>query len=316
MQVGVALSGGGAKGSAHIGVLRALEETGVTISYVSGTSSGSIMAALYAAGYTVDEMEEAVSQFVKKKENKPTECATAGSGSACCHSVNTANARKIIDVDYLGALYFLFQSIFFKFNTYKGFVKGDLLRKAISELLAAKGVHMMRDFKKPIVIPAMDIKSMETVYFSNRTYHSNVITNIPAAEAVTASCAFPGVFRPREVGKYLLVDGGVLDNLPIEALRLIGATYTVGVQLSDVMDYTKKKPVNFLDIVDRSLNAIRYKYENLTDWMVDYMINPEIKNVSLLDLSELCRCIELGYEAAKKRLKSVPMVKVLAKRIN
>jgi len=143
LSIGLALSGGGAKGMAHIGVIEALKDYGIKIDYIAGTSSGSIIAALYAAGYTPNEMLNLVNRY----------------------------KDDIVDIDKnLG--FKLFGSIFNKKVSIKGFIKGNKLEKVLRDILKNKGVEDICDVNMPLAIPTVDLNTGEIVYFWNNKEES------------------------------------------------------------------------------------------------------------------------------------------------
>ena len=168
-KVGLILSGGGARGFAHIGVLKALEDTDIKVDVVSGTSMGAILGACFAAGYKADEI---------------------------CKLVESLSWRDIID-----------------FSLSAGFIKGAKLHAFLAE-------HLPRDFKdlqKPLAITTTDVETGEEV----------VITDGDLITALRASSGFPGAIEPIQFRGRTLADGGIINNLPVEAAAFLDASYTI-----------------------------------------------------------------------------------------
>lgn len=168
MKISLSLSGGGIKGIAHIGAIKALEEENIKVDYVSGTSSGSIVAALYACGYNADEMHEIFNKYAKD-----------------FHYIDFENIKKF------------FKNIF----TGKGIVidglnSGTKISKLINEVCSKKGIYNINQIKMPLIIPAVNIETEELYVFSNckfknKTENVKYVNDINIGNAVQASCSFP-----------------------------------------------------------------------------------------------------------------------------
>lgn len=173
---GLALGGGAARGIAHLGVLKVLEETGLQPDFITGTSAGSIVGALYAGGYSPD---------------------------------------TIMDVTRALDWSDLVQPVFPR----TGLVKADKLEKRLNDLI---GDRRIEDLEIPFKATAVDLDRGELFVFDRG----------PVARAVRASCSIPGIFEPVEFEGRLLVDGGVLADVPTEICRKMGADIVCGVDLS------------------------------------------------------------------------------------
>jgi NTE family protein len=186
-KVGLALSGGGARGLAHIGVLKVLEKAGVPISVMAGTSMGGLIAIAYAAGYPIAEMEDRALRFSRLKE-----------------------LMKLIDLT----------------PQRRGLLEGQKVRNYIRAWL---GDHLtFADLQIPTTLTTVDLNSGQEVLLSSG----------PILPAVFATIAIPGIFKPVIESGQLLVDGGVLDNLPIQPVQLLGANFVIAV---DVHPYPQKR---------------------------------------------------------------------------
>jgi len=285
---GLALAGGGVKGAAHIGVLQALEERGMKPSWISGCSSGSIVAALYAAGYTPAEIKCIFSQYAKPTKKPGCEC-----GQGC-----SRKAAGLIDIDYFGLAKFLGGALLLKNVNLQGLLKGNRLLNQLETLLAAKGIHSMRDIPLPLAVNALDLNSGQEIYFSNRSFASGVVTDIPAALAVRASCAFPVIFKPLRFGPYVLSDGGILDNLPVSVLPKLGAGFVAGVRFSGENRFDSFAHQNLINIADRSISLLRRNLERYTDRPMQHCFEVPLHNVSLLEMKKLGQCYDAGYQSA------------------
>ncbi len=207
-KVGLVLSGGGAKGMAHIGVLKVIEEAGIPIDYVVGTSMGGIIGGLYAIGYTPKQMDSMVrrqdwtfllSDQVVRKEQSMTE--------------RDRSERYVLSVPLgkdMGK------------NISGGLIKGQNIANLFSELTI--GYHDSIDFNRlpvPFACVSQDIATGNEVRF-----HSGILST-----AMRASMAIPGVFTPVRLDSMVLVDGGVVNNYPVNVARDMGADIIIGVDV-------------------------------------------------------------------------------------
>ena len=172
--IGICFAGGGVKGAAHIGVLKAFEEEGVNFEYVSGTSSGSIIATLYACGYSAEEIYTIFKKYCK----------------------------QIKYVDGINIVKTIFGLIFERKIIIDGLTNGNKIRKIVNVACNEKRINNINQIKKNLIIPAVDLYDGKLYAFSsknNRTIYSNNIKYIYDCEIgriVQASCSYPGIFSP------------------------------------------------------------------------------------------------------------------------
>lgn len=291
MSIGLALSGGGAKGMAHIGVIEALKDFGIKIDYIAGTSSGSIVAALYAAGYKPNEILKLVNKY---KDN-------------------------IIDVDKnLG--FKLFGSLVNKKVSIKGFIKGNKIEKTLRYVLKQKNIEDIADIIMPIALPAVDLNTGEIVYFwnsnkdkedNNRTClieDSNKYDDVPSyktkgdlASIIRASCSVPGVFVPKKIGEDYYVDGGVRVNTPVEVLRKMGADKVIAVTFD-----CNKRPTfsieNVVGISTQAYNIMTHSVNMAEIASADVNLHLCLPGVSLLDVSKATYIAKRGYNIVARNI--------------
>lgn len=289
MSLGLALSGGGAKGAAHIGVLKALEDEGVKIEYISGTSSGSIIAGLYACGYLPSDLIKFFNMY----------CSGIG-------DFDKLVGLKILSTAFTGKI------------GIKGLAKGDKLEYIIKNFCQKKQVIDISDIKFPLAIPTVDINSGEVVYFLSKSVNEfnnlsrSVYDDIPTykyngklASIIRASSSFPGVFEPKIFDGRILVDGGVRVNTPVSILRKMGATKVISVAFDRNSKYTD----NNLNVVSISLKAFDIMSHQVNEGELsrsDYVIRPQIPgNISLLDCSKTNYLVRLGYNEVKKSINRI-----------
>lgn len=203
-KIGLTLSGGGAKGLAHIGILKAIDSAGLSVDYVTGTSMGSIIGSLYAAGYSADSI-------LKIAEGMQWDLILS----------NQSSLRNIImeEKDEYGKyiLELPWANHFFRFST--GVLEGQELWLKFSELLFP--VYKYKNFNSlniPFKCIATDISSGEAV----------VLDSGEIVSAVRASMAIPSVFTAVDYNGHLLVDGGIVSNFPVKNVRGMGAQYVIG----------------------------------------------------------------------------------------
>ena len=275
--------GGGAKGAAHIGVLQALEEEGITIDYISGCSSGSIVAALYAIGYTPMNILYMFKTYCK----------------------NVTEYDKLVPFKIIGLAFTG------KLNL-KGIVKGDNLENIIKKYCIKKDVSDISEVKMPLAIPTVDIETGEVVYYLSKTLHRlGKIDNIPTynytgnlASIVRASSGFPGVFEPKYLDGKHLVDGGVRISCPTEILKQMGATKVLAVSFDDCKDSTLSN-MNIVSVAMKTFDIMGNEANKEQINLADYVINPKIDNVSLLDFSKLNYSAHIGYKATKDNINKI-----------
>ena len=246
--VALVLSGGGAKGTAYIGALKVIEEAGIPIDYVVGTSMGAIIGGLYSVGYTTAQLDSMVrtqdwgvllSDKIERKKQTLTE---------------RENTEKyILSVPFSKKDKQIMDS---------GIVRGENLDDLFSELIPE--YHDTIDFDKlpiPFACVAVNLVDGKEV----------VLRNGRLAESIRASMAIPGVFTPVKKGEMVLVDGGLLNNYPADVAKAMGADIILGISVQkDLRNEHKLK--NVMDVISQVTDvACRNKYENnklLTDLFI------------------------------------------------
>lgn len=243
MGIGIAFAGGGIRGIAHVGVLKALEENNIKIEAVGGTSAGSIVAALYAMGYKPYYIYVLFKKYAQDIINIGNSSIVNGIG-------NFVKTKKI---------------------GIAGLNDGTLLEKMFNELATRKKMKVFADIKMPLVIPAVDIAEAKEYIFTNCAPRNNVndeyITEISIGKAIRASSSFPAYFCPCEYKKHIFMDGGVLDNTPILPLKKICKHKVMAVNFEadpveencDVMDIIMKT----LDIMGNKIAEESFKQSDL-----------------------------------------------------
>lgn len=275
MKLGLALSGGGAKGAAHIGVLKAFEEEKIKINYVGGTSSGSIVATLYAAGFKADDIYYIFKKYCKKIKY-----------------VEFKNIFKLIfGIALTGTIII------------DGLNSGKSIKKLINKICKEKNIYNISDIKMPLAVPSVDMNTGDVICFTSskiRAFSDNTIfiNDANIGECVQASCSFPSVFFPCDFKNRKLVDGGIRENVPWRELKFLGADKVVSVVFENEVDNSCCK--NLVDVAFRSFELMGKELSKYELSGADYLIKIKSKKISLLDMSKMDYFYELGYREAKK----------------
>ena len=273
MRLGVALSGGGIRGIAHAGVLKAFEENNIHVDIISGASSGSIIATLYALGYSPYYI------YILFKRYAKDICELSG--------------MPIIS----GATSFIMNK---KLNI-NGLNDGEKLEQAFNNLALKTGVETVGQIKMPILIPAVDISRSREYIFSS-IQNSEYINDIPVGTAIHASSAFPVVFKPCEYKDHLFVDGGVLNNTPIKILKENGADKVIAIKF-DSDPVTKQS--NVMDITMKTIDIMGNKLCDEQFEMSDYTLSIPSDGTGLLDVDNLDYCYKSGYNETIKQIEKI-----------
>lgn len=287
MNLGISLSGGGVKGAAHIGVLKAFYEEGIDFNYISGTSSGSIVATLYAIGYTPNEIYYLFKKYCK----------------------------EIKYVDYKNIIKGVLGLIFKRKIVIDGLNNGDKIEKIITEACSAKNIKNIKQIKKCLLIPAVDLCDGKIYIFSSKqnrnTYSNNMcyIYDIEIGKAVQASCSYPGVFSPCRYNNSKLIDGGIRENIPWKQTKINGADKVICVVFEKEISENKKQK-NIIDVVSRSIDLLSYELSNYELAGADYLLKIKTKDIDLLDVSKIDDLYNIGYITAKRKIKEMKLVQL------
>lgn len=280
MGIGLALAGGGIKGAAHIGAIKAIEEEKIKISYISGASSGSIVASMYAMGYNYKEIFE----YFKKYSSK----------------IKYIELKNILKLIY-GCL-FKNKIIINGLNT------GEKIEKFINEVCMKKGIYNINQIKMPLYIPTVDIRSGKVCYFCSKKNKKildakeEYLNEGNIGKIVRASCSYPVIFSPCEYNNTQLIDGGIRENLPWKILKN---------DVKDIIAICFDEKIN-QDCCFNIINIINHSLYILSDELKDYelkgienLIKIETEDIGLLDTSKIDFLFELGYKTTKEQIKTI-----------
>ncbi|MFJ2483556.1 patatin-like phospholipase family protein [Pseudomonas sp. NPDC087598] len=279
-KVGLVLSGGAARGLAHIGVLKALEEQGIKIDAIAGTSMGAVVGGLYASGYKIDELEKlalGIDWQQALSDAPPRE--------------DVPFRRKQDDRDFL-----VKQKLSFRDDGSLGLPLGVIQGQNLALLLESLLAHTSdtRDFDKlpiPFRAVATDIANGEKVVF--RKGH------LP--QVIRASMSIPAVFAPVELDGRLLVDGGMTDNIPLDVARQMGVDIAIVVDIGTPLR-NRKQLTTVVDVLNQSITLMtrRNSEEQLAALKpTDVLIQPALASFGVTDFGRAQEMIDAGYRATR-----------------
>ena len=280
--VGLALSGGGIRGIAHAGVLKALLDNGIKIDIIGGTSSGALIGVLYAMGYTPEYIYEAFKLYSKEIVGLNNNLILSGVSS----------------------------KIFGGEVEIKGFKSGESLEKAYNKMALRKGYKSVGEILDlPVVITSVDIRNGKEYIFTNSVPNventDKYITNIEVGKAVRASSSFPGIFCPCEFERHSFYDGGILDNVPVEEVRKQGADKVIAVNFkADDIENSS----NVMDLGMRTLDIMGNKISEKNISSSDFLLTVSTDKTGLFDIEKLDSCFEYGYMAVIENLGKIKQV--------
>ena len=276
-KIGLVLSGGGAKGLAHIGVLKVIDSLGIKIDYIGGTSMGAIIGGMYASGYTGKQLDSIFKTLTIDdlvQDNIPRK------------SKILINKRN----DDIYALVLPFKNL--KLETPNALSKGLYNFNFLSKI--SYHVRNIRDFKKlpiPFFCMATDIETGQQVVLDKGVF----------PQALVASSSIPSIFYPIEIEGRLLIDGGVTNNYPVEKLRELGAEFIIGVDVQEELK-TRKELQGITTIFGQISNFNTQGQMESKRKLTDIYIKPDIKGFNVLSFENGKKIIENGENEAKKFL--------------
>lgn len=280
-RIGLALSGGGARGAAHVGVLRVLEEMRIPVDFIAGTSMGSIVAGLYASGMTPDQIEHAIRTIDWENifdDDPPRE--------------DRSYRRKRDDDRYP-----------IKFEP--GIKDGELTLPTG----LVQGQKLDLELRK-LALPVANVHNFDQLPIPYRAVASNIGTGQSVvlaagdiAHVMRASMAVPGVFAATEIDGQILVDGGITDNLPVDVVRDMGADIVIAVDVSTPL----MKPDEVRNVIQITSQLTSILTRRNTEEQIaslgnrDILIVPDLQEISSSDFSKADQAIPLGLAAAEAR---------------
>ncbi|HET7628810.1 MAG TPA: patatin-like phospholipase family protein [Bacillales bacterium] len=246
-KVGLALGSGGAKGFAHVGVLKVLEEANIPIDYIAGSSMGALTAALYGAGHNVESLFKMATTF-----------------------------RRKYYLDFIVPK--------------MGFIAGEKVTELLKVITFGKRIEQLTP--KTAII-ATDLIAGERVVFTEGS----------AAEAVRASISIPGIVVPAKIDGKLLVDGGVIDRVPVSAAKQMGADVVIAVDVSSFKGSSEVHSI--FDVIMQTIDIMQEEMVRLHEMEADVMIKPPLGSYNSRTFTNVAEMIKLGEEEARKHLPEI-----------
>ncbi|HEY7867018.1 MAG TPA: patatin-like phospholipase family protein, partial [Psychromonas sp.] len=292
-KIGLVLGGGGAKGAAHIGILKVLERNNVPIDFIAGTSIGAYIGGLYALGYNADEIEEIMfnvdwdkgfSDFIPRE--------------------NLQYADKQLRDEYNITLRLGYSDATLK--TASGLLLGQ---SAFQLLKLSTGVvsefESFDDLPIPYRAVAADIATAETVVLN----HGSLV------QAMRASSTVPGVVEPTVIDGRLLVDGAIVNNMPVDVVKLMGADIIIAVDIGSPL-LTQEEinlPIDVLDQLSNilTINTTKRQIDLLGE--KDLLIRPDIGELSTSDFSQMSAALDLGEKSALENMDKIQSLSIDSK---
>lgn len=274
-KIGLVLSGGGAKGLAHIGVLKMIEKYNIPIDYITGTSMGSIIGALYSIGYSADQIEKIAASmnwdeiFDGSTKRRLISIEEKDQEGKFVLEVPVKKGMPVIPT---------------------GLISGQKLEMELANITWS--VHSVNDFSKlpiPFACIATDIETGKAVVL-NKGY-------LP--DAIRASMAIPSVFTAVEIDGHLLVDGGLVRNFPVSDAREMGADIIIGVDVQAPL-YKKEQLNSMLKIMEQAASFLNDETNKEQTKLVDILIKPNIEGYDASSFSDADTLIDRGEIAAQK----------------
>ncbi len=246
VRIGLALSGGTAKSVAHIGVLRAFEEHGISIDFLSATSGGSVVAALYAGGKSVHEIER-----------------LAG-GMQWWQLAGLTLPRL-------------------------GFLSGDKISEFIVDQI---GDIEFSDLRIPLLVIATDLTGNSKMVFSEGR----------VALACQASSSIPQIYSPVEIQGHSIVDGGLIEYMPVQSLSTFGEMFKIGINIGKSSAKSRKKPKHVLEVIMQVTAFVAQFNAGISEKEADFVVNPDLSRYHPFALHKASEMIEIGYETTVKAM--------------
>jgi NTE family protein len=280
-RLGLALGGGGARGLAHIGVLRVLDKASIPIDLVVGTSAGALVGGAYASGISPDELERRADEYLNSPQFQSSAIRAFEKAQA---SAEMGLKRKI--QKYLKNRYLVVQAMF-----KPGILSNEEFQETINYFIPDIQIE---DMPIPFRAVATDLVSGEQIVFSKG----------PLQQAVWASCAVPGAIAPLKEGEWLLSDGGIISLIPSSVAREEGADVVVAVAVDRGIS-PREDLRTVVDIYHRVSEIMGEKLKVYELAAADVVILPDVGNLHWSSFSQAMNLIKEGEKAAQKRLENV-----------
>lgn len=245
--IGLALGSGGARGFAHLGVIKVLLEENIAINLIAGSSMGALVASFYGAGLNIDRLYRLAHAFKRK--------------------------------------YYL------DFTVPKmGFISGKRVKELIRLFTHGKTIE---ELDIPIAIVATDLMTGEKVVFKKGSI----------SDAVRASISIPGIFVPEKIDGRLLVDGGVIDRVPVSVVKEMGADIVIAVDVSHVD--INEEITSVFDVILQSIDIMQRQLVKDGEITSDIMIHPQVAQYSSQAFTNIADIVRIGEEETRKQIANI-----------
>ena len=287
-RIGLVLGGGGAKGAAEVGALKVIEEAGLPIDYIAGTSIGAIVGSLYAAGYSSAELDSLFSQQEWLSLLTDRNMELSGEPFKQVNGVTYIFGFPVLD----------------KGNPSWGVLRGGRVEQVVDSMLAARDAVEFASLKIPFRCVAAELRTATEVVLDEGT--------VP--QAVRASMAIPGLFKPVVINGQSLVDGGMMNNLPVDVVRQMGADIVIAIDLQQAKHPTRQEQkdsplvgladlIGLVQIANWVVSRPDIRKYNENRQQADVYINPPLPDyeASSFGNEAMRRMIAVGEEAARSQ---------------
>ncbi|NLC77309.1 MAG: patatin-like phospholipase family protein [Clostridia bacterium] len=291
MTYGLALSGGSLRGAVHIGILEVLEEEGLPPQALAGTSAGSIVGSLYAAGVPPKKIGQIFGLFLPK----------IPPSQEYIIKPLMADTMTTKSISWLPLP--------------KGLLKGDFIESFMEKMI---GGITFEELPLPLGVVTADLHTGETVIFTAEKHippkpwppMTVFQARVPIKEAVRASSAIPGIFTPKTIGARTLVDGGLVSNVPADIVNILGAEKIIAVDLGFGVHETEPLK-NLIDILLQTYDIMGQRIANLiAEQHAHLVLRPQAGCAGLLDFHKIPGFIEKGRICARESLEAIKKIAV------
>jgi NTE family protein len=286
-KLALVLGGGGARGLAHVGVIRELIKKDIIPDLIVGTSIGAVVGGMYAQTLDIDFVESRIAEIVERFGTKAKwlgflEKMESGNGEDFFHDISNYIKKHFIQLKAITAI---------------SLEEKEVLYGPIKEFFRNENIENTRI---PFAAVSVDLKSGRQV----------VLTTGPIINAVYASAAVQGVFPPLEYDNMLLADGGPVAMVPVEAAKKLGARHVIAVDVSAGIK-NEDSFLTGLQVILRSDLVSQDRLKRIDLYMADLVISPDVQSVHWADFGKINFCVKRGRAAAAKAMQLLPFKKTV-----
>lgn len=283
LRFGLALGGGGARGLAHIGVLKVLEKARISIDVIAGTSSGALIGALYACGYNASSIEKKGLEFLESNEYKRARLEFLED------EIGEEASRPIKRIVSYAKWKLIYNLSLVKL----ALVSEKRIEAIVNSILPDKNIE---DLNIPFACVSTDLTANGELCF----------TRGPLREAVRASVTIPGLFPPLKWEGRRLVDGGAVNLVPVDVAFRLGADLVVGVDVQGSFPRRSSQEIKTgLDVILRTSYITGLFLNDLRLRKADLVIRPDVSNIHWVNFRKLDYCIKKGEESTTAKLAEI-----------